>query len=1372
MRDSPALHRRNRHFGDLRKLFSFWKRTLARAGVDAAHFWILASGEDHPYQYPEGPARRPHCRHILVQWQVISGQGGGKNRTRMGMDGTINRQSKRSLQVGKRLYYGPRTNMASVDISGLDPLMIGCMVEVYKSMSPKTRAEGASCVSGGHVSLLDCDDNTLGAKVGLGAEVDLTYDYGEDPLYCDCNCTVFAVQGECMHLAAVIQYVVHAANRPSTSSGPPRRVEQAAIGRMISAGWFSGLGHATILRRLALFLPDVKDVSPHFEALCNQHHEDLWRAADSLLTWVPPEWSPDASNQSVNDRKFQNAYTELAQHYREACARLHHSFPLPTDARFPGFQCVLTGSTIGVRTQARYAHKGLDIELTLSGSVRIAWSLTGMIDSGDLLALQIVLQSMLSASAPLAQALRTFFSQDLADILLARTRVEQAKRIPSVIELGFRVAPSSYGISIDLMRRLTPTGKLPAEFTGPYRQRIPSNERPRLSNVEQRALAFYEMRGGNYGFQEQATDNWLLAFLEMLVGFPRVYVGKDTLTLAPVTHTTLQVRFDPEPERGVMVGSFSLGEDPLPIERALKLASTLGNSQHCVTIESGKVQIVHCPTALRPWLKAVQDLGPDCLTVPERLFGTLREQLLPIRQAGAALVPRALMGEATTFLPQAALSIDWDTLARVTIMVEVCRGAPLLLPGEGSVEFTFAGPSGLMLVERSFDQELACTARLGAELEPFGSDSESPSFVLADTDAKAAFLAWLAAAPASLRIETRMGKKPKAISFQTLQMGIEVQTSDHWFVLRTAPGKGPALGLNELLHSIRQALGYVSLGADTFVELSEHLRKQLSQLAFAATDLKDGSVRVPAAFGKALFDGAGAFASVATSVDFAALQERYNGRRASIPTPKVTGGKLRAYQVAGAKFMLSLADWAPGCILADDMGLGKTVQTAAFLRARATLGPQLIVAPASVSFNWKHELGRFAKDLRVVWFNEARGEDLSALGPGDVLVVSYGLVQQRPDDFMRAWATLVIDEAQYLKNSLAKRRAAIASLSRTFTVCLTGTPVENHLGELWSIVDLAFPGILGDAVQFRERFRMAIEGETSGNTRLIERKTQALSALRGLIAPFLLRRTRASVLLELPSREEHVEFVDLTKEERVRYESLRLACELQFSEPKDKGGKALTAAQQRIQMLAALTRLRQLACHPGLVEPTYKGSSSKLLRLVELCEALKPQFESDAGDARSGILVFSQFTRLLEKALRSLVDAGLRVGYVHGATTLPERKKLVDDFQADKFDVFLLSLTAAGTGLNLTRANYVVHLDPWWNPAVEEQATSRAHRMGQTRPVTVYRMVARGTVEEGILEMHDKKRDIADAVLSDQDKGSSVKPADLRGLMSFGADHA
>ncbi|MCU0754879.1 MAG: DEAD/DEAH box helicase [Xanthomonadales bacterium] len=462
------------------------------------------------------------------------------------------------------------------------------------------------------------------------------------------------------------------------------------------------------------------------------------------------------------------------------------------------------------------------------------------------------------------------------------------------------------------------------------------------------------------------------------------------------------------------------------------------------------------------------------------------------------------------------------------------------------------------------------------------------------------------------------------------------------------------------------------------------------------------------------------------------------------PLPGGFGAELRDYQREGVRWLLRLAHWAPGACLADDMGLGKTVQALAVLQSRASLGPQLVVAPTSVVGNWQREAARFTPALNVQIYAEGdRTANLATLGPGSLLLLSYGLLALDIDALKTVtFATVIHDEAQALKNAQTQRAQAARQLQADFSIATTGTPIENHLGELWSLFRIIAPGLLGSQEQFSRRFALPIGGDSSHN---------AKAALRALIAPFILRRNKHEVLDELPSRTEVVLRVEADAEEARLQQALRKQALDRLQA--DTGDES----RRRFNILAALTRLRRAACHPTLVAPELGLPGSKLTQLLELIEELRE------GGHRA--LIFSQFTDFLAIIRKALDGRGLRYQYLDGQTAPKARQQAVDAFQRGEGDLFLLSLKAGGVGLNLTAADYVIHLDPWWNPAIEQQATDRAHRIGQTRPVTVYKLVLADSIEEQILSLHGSKRELIDAMLAEQDGGSRLGVDDLLGLL-------
>jgi len=366
-----------------------------------------------------------------------------------------------------------------------------------------------------------------------------------------------------------------------------------------------------------------------------------------------------------------------------------------------------------------------------------------------------------------------------------------------------------------------------------------------------------------------------------------------------------------------------------------------------------------------------------------------------------------------------------------------------------------------------------------------------------------------------------------------------------------------------------------------------------------------------------------------------------------------------------------------------------------------------------------------------------------------LIIVSYQLLQRDAERFAsRDWNTLVLDEAQFIKNAQTKTSQAIRSIDANWRLGLSGTPLENHLGELWSLFRTLSPGLLGSWDRFRTRFAEPIERHKDDDRR---------ESLAKLVRPFILRRTKSNVLTELPPRTEVTLFAEMGPAERKRYEDARVAAiaELSGTTLNDRG-----EGDQRMRTLAWLTKLRQLSCHPRMVDKSWRQGSAKLSLFLETVDELR--------DGEHRALVFSQFVKHLDVVREALDERGISYQYLDGSTPAPERQRRVDAFQNGEGDLFLISLKAGGTGLNLTAANYVIHLDPWWNPAVEDQATDRAHRIGQERAVTVYRLVAKDTIEEQILELHANKRELVASVLSGTDQAGRLSTDEMIDLIRAG----
>ena len=462
-----------------------------------------------------------------------------------------------------------------------------------------------------------------------------------------------------------------------------------------------------------------------------------------------------------------------------------------------------------------------------------------------------------------------------------------------------------------------------------------------------------------------------------------------------------------------------------------------------------------------------------------------------------------------------------------------------------------------------------------------------------------------------------------------------------------------------------------------------------------------------------------------------------------VPTPAGLRATLRDYQSDGLSWMQFLREYGFGGILADDMGLGKTVQTLAHILVEKEAGrltaPTLVIAPTSLMGNWQDEAARFAPDLKVLLLQgKDRAELFDEIPKSDLVLTTYALLP-RDEEKLREhdFHLVILDESHYIKNTRSKAAQSASLLKARHRLCLSGTPLENHLGELWSQFHFLLPGLLGDEKGFNSTFRHPIERQDDPMRRAL---------LNRRIKPFLLRRTKDSVAKELPPKTEMVRKVELTGAQRDLYETVRLAMDAKVREEIDRKG----VARSQIVILEALLKLRQVCCDPRLVKslPSKKqaAGSAKLQDLMQMVEDL---LEEDRK-----ILVFSQFTSMLELIEEELEARDIPYALLTGDTK--DRSAQVAAFQQGAVPIFLISLKAGGVGLNLTAADTVIHYDPWWNPAAENQATDRAWRIGQDKPVFVYKLIAKGTLEEKIQVLQQKKSDLAQSILAE---GESQKMA-------------
>ncbi|AEM21690.1 HepA, Superfamily II D/R helicase, SNF2 family [Brachyspira intermedia PWS/A] len=454
--------------------------------------------------------------------------------------------------------------------------------------------------------------------------------------------------------------------------------------------------------------------------------------------------------------------------------------------------------------------------------------------------------------------------------------------------------------------------------------------------------------------------------------------------------------------------------------------------------------------------------------------------------------------------------------------------------------------------------------------------------------------------------------------------------------------------------------------------------------------------------------------------------------------PKDIVGEFRSYQLIGYKWLRKLADMSLNGILADDMGLGKSFQTIATILKEKENGNKLtslVVAPTSCVANWECEIKKFAPSLEVIVLSgnlKTRMKKIKAVSNYDVAVISYSTLRRDVKALSEnEFNYLILDEAQHIKNANTQNAKMVKSLKSLKRLALSGTPIENSISEMWSMFDFLMPGFLGKHKDFVEDYEAPI---LAG----LDSSSEALDNLKTRIAPFILRRLKTDVLTDLPPKHTVVSYCDLTKDQKELYMSILEAARIEIFETVKRKG----FAQSHIEIFSALTRLRQVCCHPRLMHEDLRGESHTSGKFNMFIEMIK-----EAISGGHSVLVFSSFTRMLNLMRSAFKKLGIDYFYLDGATK--DRMDLVHRFNAGEAPIFLLSLKAAGTGLTLTQADTVMHYDLWWNPAVEDQATDRAYRIGQKRVVTNYKLITRGTIEEKILELQNKKRLLIDTVVGD-----------------------
>lgn len=740
---------------------------------------------------------------------------------------------------------------------------------------------------------------------------------------------------------------------------------------------------------------------------------------------------------------------------------------------------------------------------------------------------------------------------------------------------------------------------------------------------------------------------------------------------------------------------------------------------------SAQDKVLQAIAGITPLLTVHSDIGGGVENVTEvPADNTLRVHLLPFGEGLKASLLMRPFGDAGPYYP----------------------------PGSGGATVLAEIGGQRMQTRRNLrDEKKLVRQLLETSLTLADADEDGGEYLLADPGQCLEFLLELENIKQQVRIEWPEGQKFRLAGQAGLnQFRMQIRKDRDWFGLEgeVQVNEQHVFDMRQLLDLLAQSKGrFVQLEDGQFLALTEAFRKRLEEL-HNYTERHGKSLRIHPLAAMALGDIDAGLAEFKADKHWKEHLQRLHAAQNYQPLlPSTFQAELRDYQRDGFRWLARLAQWGVGGCLADDMGLGKTLQALAAILTFAPQGPSLVIAPTSVCMNWESEAARFTPTLNVKQFSAGdRQKLLDSLQPFDLLICSYGLLQQEQLAELLAkvqFQTIVLDEAQAIKNIATRRSQAAMNLQANFKLITTGTPVENHLGELWNLFRFINPGLLGSLEQFSRRFAAPIERNQDKNAR---------QQLRKLIQPFILRRTKTQVLQELPPRTEIVIHVDLSADEMAFYEALRREALQKIAGITEPGG------QKHLQILAEIMKLRRACCNTQLVAVDVALPSSKLEAFGEILDELL--------DNKHKALVFSQFVDHLRLLQGYLDKKQVSYQYLDGSTPAKERKQRVDAFQRGEGDLFLISLKAGGVGLNLTAADYVLHMDPWWNPAVEDQASDRVHRIGQQRPVTIYRFVARGTIEEKIVALHAQKRDLADSLLEGADISGKMSADELLTLMS------
>jgi len=805
------------------------------------------------------------------------------------------------------------------------------------------------------------------------------------------------------------------------------------------------------------------------------------------------------------------------------------------------------------------------------------------------------------------------------------------------------------------------------------------------------------------------------------------YGGRNETRLVRVrrTHPRAHVRLEPMVQKGRIMGICLSGDMPR-LMRGADYSYSLDDNTF------GRVDTRELQT-LRP-LQAISDAqGRFSCVIGERKYAEFYHRVLPALLNAEQVELEDAVGDALNGRvppePEFTFYIDMDDAA-ISCKTEV------------RYDGVTVEKADLKASQRDFDQEARVDRAVAERFPHRRDDDKGLRWVEYSEDALVNLLTEGVAALAGFG---------------------EVRGSDAFNRVRMVPAPQPRLSLRvegglldlsirtkdispeellELLDSYRRRRRWHRLRSGDFVDLShaealDELNEAVEAMDVPLEKLVREGASVPkyrALYVDRLLEAHEALAASRDKQYKALIRSFQTIRDSDFELPAGLSDVLRPYQLYGFRWLSTLAQSGFGGILADEMGLGKTLQLLAFVQSQRDAGetrPSLVVCPASLVYNWREECRRFTPDIPVQTLDgtlSQRKKLFRAMGEAQratLYITSYDLLKRDITLYDGLeFATVALDEAQYIKNQRAAVSRAVRVLKAEHRFALTGTPIENRLSELWSIFDFLMPGFLYSAAEFSTRF----EGPV-----MKQKDPAATARLSRMTEPFILRRKKADVLRDLPEKLEETRSFAMEPDQRKLYDAQVVRMRQMLAGAED-------FAAEKLRILAEITRLRQLCCDPSLLFEDYAGSSAKRTACVELIQ--------NAIDAGHRMLVFSQFTSMLELLAADLRREGIEFYTITGATSKQERFRLVNDFNAGEVPVFLISLKAGGTGLNLTGADVVIHYDPWWNLAVQNQATDRAHRIGQTRQVTVIRLIAAETIEEKIVELQEAKRELAESIIS------------------------